>query len=122
MRHWYVNVGVGVPVHVPLSAFRSSPTCALPEIVGGAVLLGFTAVRADPMPAVSANNMSAATAGRPSQRKPLMRPPWSFGFSTRCGELPETPNPPCRDALWGLLRVSAGERAKGRGRYAPSLT
>ena len=26
MRHWYVNVGVGVPVHVPLSAFSNSPT------------------------------------------------------------------------------------------------
>src|SRR3989442_5691286 len=91
MRHWYVNVGVGVPVHVPLSAFSSSPTCAFPEIVGGAVLFGATAVRADPMPAVSANSstVSAATAGRPSQRKPLMSgPPWSFGFPHVVGDSP----------------------------------
>src|SRR5438045_4608077 len=85
MRHWYVNVGVGVPVHVPLSAFRSSPTCAFPEIVGGEVLLGATAVRAEPIPAVSANTntASAATAGRPSQRKRLMScPPWSFWLAS----------------------------------------
>src|SRR5262245_41984392 len=81
MRHWYVNVIGCVPVHVPLSAFRSSPTCAFPEIVGGAVLFGATAVRAEPIPAVSADSktVGAATAGRPSQRNLLMSgPPWSF--------------------------------------------
>src|SRR5262249_40060774 len=83
MRHWNVNVGAGVPVQVPGSAFRSSPTCALPEIVGGEVLLGATAVRAEPIPAVSANSStdSAAAAGRPSQRKRFMSaPPWVVGL------------------------------------------
>src|SRR5439155_12037867 len=103
MRHWYVNVGVGVPVHVPLSAFRSSPTCAFPEIVGGAVLFGATAVRADPIPAVSANSstVSAATAGRPSQRKPLIAVLLGrFGFSAGCGRFCLTPNPSRHGVLW----------------------
>src|SRR5262249_47666839 len=104
MRHWNVNVGAGVPVQVPGSAFRSSPTGAWAEMVGGEVLLGAPAVRAEPIPAVSANSStdSAATAGRPSQRKRFMSgPPWVVGLVSPClCRFPQTPNSSLRDVLW----------------------
>ena len=39
--HWYVKlVGNGAPDHVPLCAFSTSPTDAVPEIVGATATPG----------------------------------------------------------------------------------
>src|SRR5829696_7765534 len=39
-RHWEAYVRVGVPVQAPRSALSSSPSRAVPETVGAAVLTG----------------------------------------------------------------------------------
>ncbi len=38
--HWYVSVGVGLPVHVPALAVSVSPTRLVPLITGTAVFTG----------------------------------------------------------------------------------
>ena len=38
--HWYVNVGVGVPVQVPLVVVRVCPTTVVPVTAGATVLTG----------------------------------------------------------------------------------
>src|SRR5262249_56822522 len=70
----------------------------------GGVLWGATAGGPEPIPAVSANSStdSAATAGRPSQRKRFMSgPPWVVGLVSPClCRFPQTPNSSVRDVLW----------------------
>src|SRR5690349_19643256 len=62
-RHWYEK-SIGVePVHVPGSAFRVWPSCAVPEIVGGEVLFGAAAAAA---PAERVRPTTAAVAARPT--------------------------------------------------------
>jgi hypothetical protein len=41
--HWYPYAIGGVPVHSPFAAVNVCPACAVPEIVGGAVLAGAAA-------------------------------------------------------------------------------
>jgi hypothetical protein len=38
--HWYVNVGVGTPVHVPLVVVSVCPKVAVPVTAGATVLTG----------------------------------------------------------------------------------
>jgi hypothetical protein len=38
--HWYVNVGVGAPVQVPLVVLKVCPTVAVPDTTGATVLMG----------------------------------------------------------------------------------
>src|SRR5579859_8032396 len=62
-RHWYEK-SIGVePVHVPGSAFSVWPSWAVPEIVGGEVLLG---AAADAAPACMVRPMNAAVTARPT--------------------------------------------------------
>src|SRR3954453_3265509 len=44
--HWYVNVGAGLPVHVPEFVVRSCPTEAVPLTTGMAVFVGAAAALA----------------------------------------------------------------------------
>src|SRR5262249_21393132 len=61
-RHWYEkSIGVD-PDQVPGSAFSVCPSCAVPEMVGGEVLLGAVAVDA---PADLLSPTSAAVASSP---------------------------------------------------------
>src|SRR6185312_521972 len=61
--YWY-EYEVGLPVHWPWSAVRVDPSCAVPLIVGGVVLVGAALDAARPRPAVpnTAPITTAATA------------------------------------------------------------
>jgi hypothetical protein len=40
LNHWYVNVGAGAPVHVPLVVVSVEPNVAVPVTAGATVLTG----------------------------------------------------------------------------------
>ena len=92
--HWYVNVGL--PLQVPAFAVSTCPTCGVPLIVGGAVLLGpycacAALVCANPVPAieVSAATSAAIVATAASSRGSIFRvivP--SFSRRSRLGACP----------------------------------
>src|SRR5947207_15793245 len=76
-RHWYEkSIGVD-PDHVPGSAFSVCPSCAVPEIVGGDVLLGAAAVDA---PADLLRPTSTAVTIRPT----TTNAPTSLELRFRC--------------------------------------
>jgi hypothetical protein len=92
-----------VLVQVPLLAVSVSPTRAVPEIVGGAVLTGGASVAAEPTPTTA----TATAAASPSTNEPVSNDFLFSIFVPPSSDAPHATRRPCRPLRRGKMSLES---------------